>query len=105
MNRQKPFCFASVNKQGDVTRTTRKRDAWCNKPLFEAPTVEGDLPDGDYNLIEMAGWIAVGGVSMRIYMNEEGFITIDAYRDGHEMEPAFQHCSIDAREVTKGVNP
>lgn len=29
-------CFASINKQGDVTSTHKNRDAWRTNPLYNA---------------------------------------------------------------------
>jgi hypothetical protein len=35
--RGEPVCFANINKQGDVTRTSKKRDGWAKTPLYTAP--------------------------------------------------------------------
>ena len=35
--RCEPVCFANINKQGDVTRTSKKRDGWAKTPLYLAP--------------------------------------------------------------------
>ena len=29
-----PFCYVSVNKQGDITRTMKRKDKWTNIPLY-----------------------------------------------------------------------
>lgn len=32
-----PFCYVSVNKQGDITRTMKRKDKWTNIPLYTTP--------------------------------------------------------------------
>lgn len=32
-----PFCYVSVNKQGDITRTMKRKDKWTNIPLYTSP--------------------------------------------------------------------
>ena len=32
-----PFCYVSVNKQGDITRTIKRKDRWTNIPLYTTP--------------------------------------------------------------------
>ena len=32
-----PFCYVSVNKQGDITRTIKRKDKWTNIPLYTTP--------------------------------------------------------------------
>ncbi len=34
---QEPFCYVSVNKQGDITRTMKRKDKWTNIPLYTTP--------------------------------------------------------------------
>ena len=34
---QEPFCYVSVNKQGDITRVLKRKDKWTNIPLYTAP--------------------------------------------------------------------
>lgn len=46
--RSEPVCYANINKQGDVTRTSKKRDGWAKTPLYlapqpDAPTVNESL--------------------------------------------------------------
>lgn len=36
-----PVCFASVNKQGDVTSTVKHRDSWRTVPLYTYPAQHG----------------------------------------------------------------
>ena len=43
-NKQEPFCYVNVNKQGDVTRTTKRKDAWCKTPLWTGP--QPAIPEG-----------------------------------------------------------
>jgi hypothetical protein len=42
-----PFCYVSLNNQGDITRTVKRKDAWSKKPLYEAAPVQqaGDAED------------------------------------------------------------
>lgn len=35
----KPVAFASFNKQGDITRTVKRRDGWSTVALFTAEQV------------------------------------------------------------------
>ena len=49
---QEPFCYVSVNKQGDITRTMKRKDKWTNIPLYTTPqpaqvqpVVQGPLTD------------------------------------------------------------
>ena len=35
--KQEPFCYVNVNSQGDVTRTVKRKDAWCKTPLYASP--------------------------------------------------------------------
>lgn len=35
--RGEPFCYASVNKQGDVTSVVMRKDGWRNIPLYTHP--------------------------------------------------------------------
>ena len=50
---QEPFCFASVNKQGDVKRIIKRRDKWSSVPLYTTPKpahsigAEGAAADAD----------------------------------------------------------
>ena len=34
---QEPYCFASLNKQGDVTSVAKRRDGWRKTPLYLHP--------------------------------------------------------------------
>ena len=33
-----PFCYASVNKEGDVTSVVKRADGWRKIPLYKEPT-------------------------------------------------------------------
>lgn len=39
-----PFCYVSVNKQGDITRTMKRKDKWTNIPLYIAPQPTQAVP-------------------------------------------------------------
>ena len=32
-----PFCYVSVNRQGDITRMMKRKDKWTNIPLYTTP--------------------------------------------------------------------
>lgn len=38
---QKPIAWANVNKQGDITHTSNRRDSWAKTPLYTAPPRRG----------------------------------------------------------------
>jgi hypothetical protein len=62
-----------------------------------------ELKDGDYLLIEGAGWFTVKGFSVRVHMTDEGVI-VDIYGQGKEMDSpiastyAFEHELIEDEE-------
>lgn len=47
-----------------------------------------NLKDGDYLLVDGAGWFTVKGFSVRINSTDEG-IVVDVYKDGDEMSGAI----------------
>ena len=58
-----PFCYVSVNKQGDITRTIKRKDKWTNIPLYLAPqptqAQAGAVPLTEAQKREMAtNWFA-----------------------------------------------
>lgn len=48
---------------------------------------EGDLLDGDYNLVDGKAWFSIEGLSIWIYRAAPGRVYITAYKEGQELEP------------------
>jgi hypothetical protein len=42
---QEPFCYVQVNKQGDITRTVKRKDSWARTPLYATPQPHPDARD------------------------------------------------------------
>ncbi len=40
-----PIAWANINKHGDITRTSNKRDAWAKTPLYAAQPTPAPHPD------------------------------------------------------------
>ncbi len=49
-----PIAWANINKHGDITRTSNKRDAWAKTPLYAAQPAPVPVPLTDERLLDIA---------------------------------------------------
>jgi hypothetical protein len=49
----RPIAWANINKHGDITRTSNKRDAWAKTPLYAAQPAPVPLTDEQIDALIM----------------------------------------------------
>lgn len=59
---------------------------------------ENNIGDGDYTLVDGAGWFATGGFAIRIYTTDEE-VRVDIYKDGDEMSQPLAGAYVFFEEV------